>query len=56
LILTLVVEFVGIPYYLHSFLVHAFDFPNGIATGAAVVVTFVTMGITVLKFWKKDKE
>lgn len=56
LILTLVVEFVGIPYYLHSFLVHAFDCPNKIATGAAVVVTLVTMGITVLKFWKKDKE
>ncbi len=55
LLLTLIVEFVGIPYYLHSFLVHAFHCPNWLATGIAIFVTAGTMVATYFKF-KKAKE
>lgn len=50
LVLTLVVEGLAIPYYLHSFLIHAFEFSNPAARLIALIVTAIVMIYTVLKF------
>lgn len=55
LLLTLVVEFTAVPYYLYNLFVHAFHVPNWIATGTAVIVTSGTMLITFFRFKKSKK-
>lgn len=65
LVLTLVVEFVAIPYYLYTFLAHASDvlFHEGkefhvthlVCLFIAVLVTLLTTGYTLFKF-KRPKE
>lgn len=56
LLLTLVVEFVAIPYYLYSFLDHAIHIPKFLSVPTAVLVTLGTMGYTLYRFFKKWNE